>query len=471
MDLSKYTAITADSRQCRPGCLFVAEKGTQVDGHRFIGAAIAAGATAVVCEHLPEDAAAHPEVDWVVVENSAIALGELASQFYGNPSSKLTLIGVTGTNGKTTIATLLYRMASLSGMKAGLISTVENRVADKVIPATHTTPDTVQLQRLLAQMVEEGCSFCAMEVSSHAAHQHRIAGLTFAGGIFTNLTRDHLDYHKTFANYLAAKKSFFDMLPPSAFALANADDRNGAVMMQNTAAARHTYAVANVADYMGRMEEDCLGAMVMDFDGRTDSPVHTAFTGAFNASNLTAVYAAWRLLGHSFMDTCLLISMLQPVAGRMQTLATPSGVTAVVDYAHTPDALENTLKALAESISPGARIFTVVGCGGDRDAGKRPQMAGIACRLSHKVVITSDNPRSEDPAQIAAQMMAGVPEAALGNVTVELDRAKAIRLALGAASKGDAVLIAGKGHEDYQIIGTERHHFSDIEQVKAFIEL
>lgn len=466
MDLSKYTAITADSRQCRPGCIFVAEKGTQVDGHRFIGAAIAAGAAAVVCEQLPADSDSYPQVDWLVVENSAIALGQMASEFYGNPSSKLTLIGVTGTNGKTTIATLLYHMATLSGQKAGLLSTVENRIADTVIPATHTTPDPVQLQQLLARMVEEGCTFCAMEVSSHAAHQHRIAGLTFAGGIFTNLTRDHLDYHKTFANYLAAKKSFFDMLPPSAFALANADDRNGAVMMQNTAASRHTFAVCNVADYMGKMEEDCLGAMIMDFDGQTSCPVHTAFTGAFNASNLTAVYAAWRILGHNFMDTCLLISMLQPVAGRMQTVTTGAGVTAVVDYAHTPDALENTLKALSESITPGADIITVVGCGGDRDAGKRPQMAAIACQLSTKVVITSDNPRSEDPAEIARQMMAGVPQEALPQVTVELDRAKAIAMALDMAKKGDAVLIAGKGHEDYQIIGSERHHFSDIEQVK-----
>lgn len=460
--------ITADSRAVKPGWLFVAEPGVNVDGHQFIKGAVEAGAAAIVCNHLPEGSNEHPEVEWTVVPDSAIALGALADAWYGHPSSKLTLVGVTGTNGKTTIATLLYDMARLMGEKAGLLSTVANKIEDKVYPATHTTPDVITIHKLLAQMVDEGCTFCAMEVSSHACHQKRIAGLRFDGGIFTNLTRDHLDYHKTFANYLAAKKSFFDGLSPEAFALTNIDDRNGLVVLQNSPARHYTYSQRAMADFKVKVIEDRLDGMLLAFDGRE---VVTAFTGGYNASNLAAVYGASLLLGWDKEEVLEKISRLHPVAGRMQTIHSPSGVTAIVDYAHTPDALVNTLDAIIETLKSGGnpqghRIITVAGCGGDRDHGKRPLMGEEAAKRSDLLVITSDNPRSEDPADIAAQMLAGVPEDLRDRTVTILDRAEAIRYALQQAAPGDAVLIAGKGHEDYQIIGSEKHHFDDCEQVR-----
>lgn len=460
--------ITADSRQVEPGFLFVAEPGVTVDGHIFIGKAIANGAVAVVCNHLPEWHAEHPDVEWTIVDDSALALGRLADAWYGHPSSRLTLVGVTGTNGKTTIATLLYDMARLSGQKAGLISTVVNKIELEEVPATHTTPDTVTLHSLMAKMVEAGCTFCAMEVSSHAAHQKRIAGLKFAGGIFTNLTRDHLDYHKTFANYLAAKKSFFDGLAADAFALSNADDRNGLVMMQNTKARRRTYSLQSPADYHARVVENHINGLVLEINGQE---LHTSFTGRYNASNLLAVYGACVEMGWQPADAMRGLSLLHPVAGRMQTFALPGDVTAVVDYAHTPDALANTLDAIAASLpstSPTHGLISVMGAGGDRDHGKRPLMGAECAKRCRMVVITSDNPRSEDPMAIIEDVKQGIPADYDGDVEVIPDRAEAIAYALSHARRGEAVLIAGKGHEKYQIIGSETHHFDDCEQVLKF---
>ena len=455
--------ITADSRQVKPGYVFVAVNGVNVDGHAYIAKAIEAGAIAVVCEHVPADIADVANVTWGQVPDSAQALGLLADCWYGKPSSKLTLVGVTGTNGKTTIATLLYDMARLFGEKAGLLSTVANKIDDTVIEATHTTPDPITIHRLLAEMVDAGCTFCSMEVSSHACDQQRIAGLRFDGGIFTNLTRDHLDYHKTFANYLTAKKKFFDSLPAEAFALTNIDDKNGRVMLQNCKARQATYSLRGNADFNCRVVEDRLDGMLITLDG---TEVETRFTGRYNASNLTAVYGASLLLGRNRADVLRAISQLTPVDGRMQTIRTRRGVIAIIDYAHTPDALANTLDAIADTLKgTTARIITVAGAGGDRDAGKRPLMAAEAAKASDWVIITSDNPRSEDPAEIARQMVEGIPADKRDSYEVILDRAQAISHALEMAAPGDAVLIAGKGHEDYQIIGTEKRHFSDREEV------
>lgn len=463
------TGVTADSRAVRPGMVFVAVRGTVSDGHRYIPQAVEAGAVAVVAEEAVE-----ADVPVCVVPDSARALGLLASAFYGYPSAKLTLVGVTGTNGKTTIATLLYEMARFCGQKAGLLSTVANRINDTVIPSTHTTPDPVQLNELLARMVEEGCTFAAMEVSSHAAAQKRIAGLQFDGGIFTNLTRDHLDYHKTVEAYRDAKKSFFDMLPAGAWALTNADDRNGAFMLQNTGASQHTYSISRSADFRGRVMEERLDGMLMTLDG---TELEVRLTGRFNASNITAVYGAWRLLGHAQMDTLLNISRLEPVAGRFQTVS-HAGITAVVDYAHTPDALVNVLDTIADVMGRGVRrgagrIITVCGCGGDRDAGKRPIMAAEAAQRSDMLIITSDNPRTEDPQEIINQMLAGLdPADSTVTTLVNVDRAQAIRTAVTLAQPGDVILVAGKGHEDYQIIGTEKHHFDDrLQIIQAFNDL
>lgn len=456
------TGITADSRSVVPGGLFVAVRGFNVDGHRFIPSAVAAGATAVVCEEIPADADAN--VTWIRTGDSADALGRLASAWYGYPSRRLTLIGVTGTNGKTTIATLLYEMARLSGHKAGLLSTVVNKIDDTDIPATHTTPDPIELNSLLARMADAGCTFAAMEVSSHAAAQHRIAGLDFDGGIFTNLTRDHLDYHGTFANYLAAKKSFFDGLKPEAFALTNLDDRNGPVMLQNTSARRYTYSLRSVADFRSRLIEDRLDGMTLSLDGRE---VELLFSGRFNAANLTAVYAASRLLGLTPDDALMSLSRLVPVAGRFQTMRRADGAAGIVDYAHTPDALINVLDTIAEIRRPGQQIITVCGCGGDRDRGKRPIMAAEAARRSDRLILTADNPRSEDPRAIIDEMLAGLDEEARKRTFSITDRAEAIRLAAELAKAGDVVLVAGKGHETYQIIGNETHHFDDREQLNA----
>lgn len=457
------SGIAADSRKVGPGMCFVAVNGTAVDGHRFIPAAIEAGAAAVVCDaayRLPEgcDAAGCAIVR---VADTAEALGILASAWHGHPSRRLTLVGVTGTNGKTTIATLLYDMARLRGQRAGLLSTVVNRIDDRAVPSTHTTPDPLELNALLAEMVEAGCTFAAMEVSSHACAQKRIAGLRFAGGVFTNLTRDHLDYHKTFQAYLEAKKSFFDALPADAWALVNADDSHARILVQNTRARVNTYSLRSPADFRGAVVENHLDGLLMRIDGRE---VQTRFAGRFNASNLLAVYGAERLLGTPQTEALTALSVLHPVAGRFQTFH-GAGITAIVDYAHTPDALVNVLDTIREAAGPAAGIITVCGCGGDRDHGKRPMMAAEAAARSTHLIITSDNPRSEDPAAIAADMLTGLDDDARTRCEVVLDRAEAISRAIAAAQPGEVVLIAGKGHEDYQIIGSERRHFDDREQV------
>lgn len=460
------SAVTADSRAVGAGSLFVAVRGVAVDGHKFIPKAIEAGASVIVAEELPDGLP--QRVLGVCVTDSRDALGRLASRFFGDPSEALTLVGVTGTNGKTTTATLLYEMARMRGLKAGLISTVANIVVDKAVPADHTTPDPVMLNDLLRRMVDAGCTFAAMEVSSHAADQHRISGLTFAGGIFTNITRDHLDYHKTFDNYLRAKKSFFDMLPPEAFALTNIDDRNGEVMLQNTPAQRRaTYSIRSLADYTVRVVEDRLDGMLLEFNGH---PVETMFVGRFNASNLAAVYGAASLLGIPHDELDVLMSRLTPVAGRFQPFRSANGITAIVDYAHTPDALVNVLETLRE-VSQDARIITVCGAGGDRDKGKRPQMAHAAAGLSDLLILTSDNPRSERPEDILADMQAGLTPDEKERTETVVDRREAIRRAVATANPGDVILIAGKGHETTQTIGAEVFHFDDREEVRKALGL
>ena len=460
------SAVTADSRAVGAGSLFVAVRGVAVDGHKFIPKAIEAGASVIVAEELPDGLP--QRVLGVCVTDSRDALGRLASRFFGDPSEALTLVGVTGTNGKTTTATLLYEMARMRGLKAGLISTVANIVVDEAVPAEHTTPDPVMLNSLLRRMVDAGCTFAAMEVSSHAADQHRISGLTFAGGIFTNITRDHLDYHKTFDNYLRAKKSFFDMLPPEAFALTNIDDRNGEVMLQNTPAQRRaTYSVRSLADYTVRVVEDRLDGMLLEFNGH---PVETMFVGRFNASNLAAVYGAASLLSVPQDELDVLMSRLTPVAGRFQPFRSANGITAIVDYAHTHDALVNVLETLRE-VGQDARIITVCGAGGDRDKGKRPQMAHAAAGLSDLLILTSDNPRSECPEDILADMQAGLTPDEKERTETVVDRREAIRRAVAAANPGDVILIAGKGHETTQTIGAEVFHFDDREEVRKALGL
>lgn len=458
------TGLTADSRAVVPGSVFVAVRGVSVDGHRFIDKAVAAGAAAVVVEEFP--AGLNPAVVYARVPDTRVALGLMASRYYGEPSDELTLVGVTGTNGKTTIATLLYDSARLLGKKAGLISTVAIKIDGEEIPADHTTPDPILLNACLRRMVNAGCTFAAMEVSSHAADQHRIAGLAFAGGIFTNLTRDHLDYHKTFDAYLRAKKSFFDALPADAFALTNADDRNGAVMLQNTAARKAAYSVRDTADFRVNVVENRIDGMLLSVDG---TEVETFFTGSFNASNLAAVYGALVLLGLEPDAARVLLSSLRPVAGRFQPFRSDKGVTAIVDYAHTPDALINVLDTLNDVRPDGASIITVCGCGGERDHGKRPQMARAAAERSDVLVLTSDNPRSEDPDEIIADMLAGLDEWQRGKIHTCTDRREAIEKAVSLAEPGDIILIAGKGHETTQVLASGPIHFDDREEVvRAF---
>ncbi|MCM1521711.1 MAG: UDP-N-acetylmuramoyl-L-alanyl-D-glutamate--2,6-diaminopimelate ligase [Muribaculaceae bacterium] len=452
--------LTADSREVKPGWVFVAVPGVSVDGHKFIPAAVKAGAAVVVCENIPEQR--EEGTVYIKVTSSAIALGLLASRWFDDPSEKIRLVGVTGTNGKTTTATLIYEMARLRGHKAGLLSTVCNYVDSTPYPTDHTTPDPITINRLLAEMVEAGCEYAAMEVSSHAAHQHRIAGLKFAGGVFTNLTRDHLDYHKTFEAYIAAKKMFFDSLPAGSFALTNADDRNGAVMLQNTAAKRYTYSLRGEADFMGRIVEQRLDGTLLSLNGKE---VETMFTGRFNAYNLTAVYGAARLLGWPEDEVLRCVSQLVPVAGRFQTFRSKGGVTAIVDYAHTPDALVNVLDTIREVVGPRGEIITVVGCGGNRDAGKRPIMAKEAAARSNRLILTSDNPRFEEPEAILADMEAGLDEEGRSKTLHITDRREAISKAIAMASDGTVVLVAGKGHEDYQEICGVKHHFDDREEV------
>lgn len=460
------TSLTDDSRKVSEGAMFVAVRGVTVDGHSFIPTLADRHPAAIVVENIPETL--FDGVTYIQVANSAIALGQLASQWYDNPSRRLKLVGVTGTNGKTTTATLIYEMARLGGYKAGLLSTVCNYIDTKAVPAKQTTPDPLTINQLLYEMIEEGCEYAAMEVSSHAADQHRIAGLTFAGGVFTNLTRDHLDYHKTFDAYLAAKKAFFDNLPAEAFAITNIDDKVGDVMLQNTRARKLSYSLRSMSDFRCRIIESHLDGTLMSFNG---NEVHTLFTGRFNAYNLTAVYGACIMLGWDKDEVLQRMSMLVPVAGRFQTIPSPSGVTAIVDYAHTPDAVINVLETIRDVIGTSGNIITVVGAGGNRDKGKRPIMAREAALRSDRLILTSDNPRFEDPNDILADMREGVAEPQLAARTlVNADRREAIRMAATLAKKGDVILIAGKGHEDYQEIKGVKHHFDDREVVKEIFQ-
>lgn len=461
----EITSVVSDSRQATAGGLFVAVRGTTVDGHTFIPVLTHSGIRAIVCEQLPEIMI--PTITYVCVEDSAVALGIIASEWYDNPSSKLKLVGVTGTNGKTTTATLIYEMARLSGHKAGLLSTVCNYVEDTPYPARQTTPDPLSLNHLLSLMVDAGCTYAAMEVSSHAAHQHRIAGLTFAGGIFTNLTRDHLDYHKTVDAYLAAKKSFFDGLGNDAWALTNIDDKAGSVMLQNTAARRLTYSLRSAADFNCRIIESRLDGTLLSLNGHE---VETMFTGRFNAYNLTAVYGASILLGWDPEQVLVNMSRLVPVAGRFQAFHAPNGATAIVDYAHTPDAVVNVLAAIRDVVGKSGRIITVVGAGGNRDKGKRPIMAREAAARSEQLVLTSDNPRFENPMDILRDMTEGLDAEARTRTLVIADRREAIAAAAAMAEKGDVILIAGKGHEDYQEIEGVKHHFDDREVVREIFK-
>lgn len=456
----EISALTFDSRKVTPGSMFVAIRGTSVDGHSFIPLLEHSGVSAIVCEQLPDKVL--PGITYVVVRNTSVALGLLSSEWFGHPSRKLKLVGVTGTNGKTTTATLIYEMARLMGLKAGLLSTVCNYVETEAVPATQTTPDAYSINELLARMLAAGCSVVAMEVSSHAAHQHRIAGLQFAGGVFSNLTRDHLDYHKTVQAYLEAKKSFFDGLPASAFALVNIDDKVGRVMLQNCAAKHYTYSLRGLADFSGRIVESRLDGTLLSLNG---NEVETMFTGKFNAYNLTAVFGASCLLGWPQEEVLTNVSRLIPVSGRFQAVRSKNGVVAIVDYAHTPDAVVNVLEAIKE-VGP-KRIITVVGAGGNRDAGKRPIMAAEAARLSDRVILTSDNPRFEEPMAILADMEAGLDTEARARTLVIADRREAICTAAALAEPGDVILIAGKGHEDYQEIKGVKHHFDDREEIKA----
>ena len=458
----EITGVNIDSRRIEAGHLFVAIPGTQTDGHKFIPKAIELGAAAILCERMPEE---HAEgVTYVVVESTESVVGIVATHFYGDPSRKLKLVGVTGTNGKTTIATLLYNMFRQFGHKCGLLSTVCNYIEDEAIPADHTTPDPIELNRLLAKMVEAGCEYAFMECSSHAIAQKRIGGLKFAGGLFTNLTRDHLDYHKTVENYRDAKKAFFDGLEKDAFAITNADDKNGLYMVQNTKAQVKTYSIRSMADFKAKIIECHFEGMYLDINGKE---VGVQFIGKFNVSNLLAVYGAAVMLGQKPEDVLLVLSTLKSVAGRLEPIRSEEGVTAIVDYAHTPDALENVLNAIHEVLDgKGGQVITVCGAGGNRDKGKRPLMAQEAVKQSDRVIITSDNPRFEEPQDIINDMLAGLDQKQMKKVVSIVDRKEAIKTACMLAQKGDVILIAGKGHEDYQEIKGVKHHFDDREIVR-----
>ena len=458
------TNIQFDSRKVSEQSLFVATKGTAIDSHEFIEQCIGQGAAAIVCEQLPD--IIHDNVTYILVSDTHKALGLLASAFYGNPSKQLTLVGVTGTNGKTTIATLLYKLVRQLGYKAGLLSTVCNYIEDTAIPSTHTTPDAVALNQLLKQMVDAGCTYAFMEVSSHSIAQERIAGLQFNGGIFTNLTRDHIDFHKTFDNYRDTKKRLFDNLKTTAFAVTNKDDKNGLVMTQNTHAAIHTYSTQALADYRAKILEEGFEGMLLNVN---NSEVFVPLVGRFNVSNLLAIYGTALCLGFNEQEVLRVLSMLRPVNGRFETICSPKGWTAIVDYAHTPDAVDNVINTINEIRKSGSKLITVVGCGGNRDKGKRPMMAQIAKKGSTQLILTSDNPRDEEPEDILNDMLAGLTTEQQQSTLVIEDRRQAIRTACMLASKGDVILIAGKGHEDYQIIKGVKHHFDDHEEVKAMI--
>lgn len=454
--------IQFDSRKIVEGSVFVATRGTASDGHDYIEMAIENGAKAIVCEEIPTEQKGG--INYIQVENSSDALGKMASAWYDFPSSKIILIGVTGTNGKTTIATLLYHLFRALGHKTGLLSTVCNYIDEKEIEATHTTPDSLSLNQLLAQMVDAGCEYAFMEVSSHSVDQRRIAGLEFDGGIFTNITRDHIDYHLTFENYLKAKKRFFDDLKSEAFALTNADDKNGLVMLQNSKAAKYTYSLRGMADFKTKIIEHGFDGMLLEMN---DTEVNVSFIGKFNASNLSAVFGVAILLGQDKINVLRIISSLHSVSGRFETFRSPSGYTAIVDYAHTPDALNNVISTINQILQGNGRLITVVGCGGNRDKGKRPMMAREAVDGSWKAILTSDNPRFENPQDILNDMIAGLDIIQKKQSLVIEDRREAIKTACAMAQAGDVVLVAGKGHEDYQIIEGVKHHFDDREEVKA----
>jgi UDP-N-acetylmuramoyl-L-alanyl-D-glutamate--2,6-diaminopimelate ligase len=462
----EITDVNIDSRRVEAGQLFLAIKGTQTDGHKYIGKAVEQGAVAILCEDMPEEKV--EGVTYVQVHSTMEVAGIVATTFQGNPSEKLILVGVTGTNGKTTIATLLYNMFRKMGHKCGLLSTVCNYIEDEAVPADHTTPDPIELNRLLRRMVDAGCEYVFMECSSHAIDQKRIGGLKFAGGIFTNLTRDHMDYHKTVENYRNAKKAFFDMLPKDAFAITNADDKNGMFMVQNTKANVKTYSIRSMADYRARIVECHFEGMYLEIDGHE---VGVQFIGKFNVSNLLAVYGAACMLGKQPEDILVVMSTLKSVAGRLEPIRSDEGVTAVVDYAHTPDALDNVLKAIHEVLEgKSGKVITVCGAGGNRDKGKRPLMAQEAVKQSDRVIITSDNPRNEEPQDIINDMLAGLDQKQMKKVVSIVDRREAIKTACMLAQKGDVILIAGKGHEDYQEIKGVKHHFDDREVVREIFQ-
>lgn len=455
------SGVNIDSRLVEEGGMFIAIRGTQADGHAYIPSAEEKGAKAIVCENMPEKQ--NPNVAYVVVHDAQAVAGRLATTFYGNPSQRLRLVGVTGTNGKTTIATLLYDLFREMGHKCGLLSTVCNYIDGEAYPSTHTTPDAISLNRLLAQMVEAGCEYAFMEVSSHALAQERVGGLEFAGAIFTNLTRDHMDFHETMENYLKAKKSFFDNLPRNAFAITNLDDKNGPVMIQNCRGDIKNYSTRTICDYRARLVETHLDGMILEFNNREFS---TMLTGRFNISNLLAIYGAAVELGKDPEEVLRVMSTLRPVSGRFETLHSAEGISAIVDYAHTPDALKNVLGTINEVLRGKGNIITVVGAGGNRDKGKRPIMATEAVKGSNRVILTSDNPRFEEPQDIINDMLAGLSDEQKKNVISIVDRKEAIRTACALAQKGDVILVAGKGHEDYQDVKGVKHHFDDKEIIR-----
>ena len=459
------SSVEFDSRKVKDGSLFIATSGTQVDGHNFIGKAIESGATAIVCQKLPDTI--NSNVTYAIAANSSIALGIIASNFYDNPSEKLNLVGVTGTNGKTTIVTLLHQLFMDLGYGTGMLSTIQNRINDKIIESTHTTPDAVSINKLLVKMVNEGCEYVFMEVSSHSVSQHRITGLKFKGGLFTNITHDHLDYHGTFREYLNAKKSFFDELPSGAFALTNLDDKNGSIMLQNTKATKKGYAIKNIADFKGRVIENSFEGMMMKMD---NEDVYSLLSGNFNAYNLLAVYATALLLDQKKEEILINISKLKGAEGRFDLVRSENGIIAIIDYAHTPDALENVLKTINSIRTYNEELITVVGAGGDRDKSKRPEMARVASLMSTRVILTSDNPRTEHPESIIEDMKAGIDPAKKNQTMAITNRKEAIAVAYNLARPGDMILIAGKGHEKYQEIQGVKHPFDDKQVITELMQ-
>ena len=460
------SSIVFDSRKVKKDSLFVATKGAADDGHIYIQKAIELGAIAIVCEEIPKDK--NDQITYVKVADSTYALGVMACNYYDNPSEKLKLVGITGTNGKTTTVTLLFNLFKSLGYSVGLLSTVQNKINNTVIPSTHTTPDAITLNELLFKMEEQGCEFVFMEVSSHAIIQNRIAGINFTGALFSNITHDHLDYHKTFDEYIKAKKQFFNLLPSTAFALTNRDDKNGMVMLQNTKANKYTYALKNIADYKCKIIESHLNGLLLNIDNHE---VWVKLIGTFNAYNILSVYATAVLLKQDITSVLTALSNLNSVEGRFQYVKSPNGVIGIIDYAHTPDALKNVLETVKQIRSGSEQVITLVGCGGDRDSAKRPIMAAIACEYSNKVILTSDNPRTEDPEEILNQMQAGVNPVDVKKVLRITDRREAIKIACSFSSKGDIILIAGKGHEKYQEINGVKHDFDDLEILKETIKI